>query len=101
MEYKVQWSSKSVSDLGEHISFQKRVSIEAASALSENIIAAGLSLSLFPERFPEFPMPKNFPVIIRKCVVNGRYIILYGVVGDIVMIYRILDARRKFDGLLK
>ena len=100
MDYKVEWSPKSVSDLGEHVSFQRRVSVEAASALSTNIIEAGLSLSSFPERFPEFPMPSNFPVIIRKYVVDGRYIILYGIVDDTVVIYRVLDARRKFDGLL-
>lgn len=100
MNYKIEWSPKSVSDLGEHVSFQKRVSIEAASRLSTNIINAGISLSSFPERFPEFPMPSNFPVTIRKCVVNSRYIILCGIVNDTVVLYRILDARRKFDGIL-
>lgn len=101
MEYKIEWSSKSLSDLTEHVSFQRKVSIEAASALSSNIISAGLSLSSFPERYSEFQMPINFPITIRKCIVDGRYIILYGIINDSVMIYRILDARRKFDGLLK
>ena len=45
-------------------------------------------------------MPKNFPVPVRKCVVDGRYILLYGVNDATVMIYRVLDARKKFDGLL-
>lgn len=100
MDYNVEWSSKSISDLSDHISFLKKASKEAASALSSKIIEAGLSLSSFPERFPEFPMPHNFPIVIRKCVVDGRYIILYGVTNQSVMIYRILDARRKFDGLI-
>ncbi len=100
MNYKVEWSSKSVSDLTEHVSFVGMATKEAAPTLSSSIIVAGLSLSSFPERFPEFTMPHNFPVIIRKCVVDGRYVILYGVVNNSVMIYRILDARKKFDGLI-
>ena len=101
MDFIVEWSPKSVSDLGEYVSFQRKVSTEAASTLATSIIEAGLSLSSFPERFSEFPMPSNFPITIRKCVVSGRYIILYGVIDNKVVIYRILDARRKFDGLLK
>ena len=100
MDYKVEWSSKAVSDLTEHVLFLRKVSKDASSALSADIVAVGLSLSSFPERFPEFPMPSNFPIAIRKCVVNGRYIILYGIVNTSVMIYRILDARKKFDGLV-
>ena len=100
MGYKIEWSSKSVSDLAEHVSFVGKVSKEAASALSSSIINTSLSLSSFPGRFPEFPMPRNFPVVIRKCVIDGRYIILYGVLNNSVMIYRVLDARRKFDGLI-
>lgn len=100
MDYKVEWSSKSVSDLTEHVSFLSKVSKDVASELSSKVIGEGLSLSSYPERFPVFPMPHNFPVVIRKCVVDGRYIILFGITNDSVMIYRILDARRKFDGLL-
>lgn len=66
MDYKVEWSPKSVSDFGEHVSLQRRVSIEAISSLSSNVIEAALSLTSFPERFPEFPMPKNFPVTIHN-----------------------------------
>ena len=100
MDYRVEWSSKSVSDLAEHVSFLRKVSKEAASALSSSIIATGLSLSSYPERFSEFPMPLKFPIPIRKCVVDKRYIVLYGIIDKTVVIYRILDARRKFDGLI-
>ena len=100
MLYRVEWSSKALSDLGEHVSFQAKVSKEAALGVSSKILFSGNALSSFPERFPEFPMPRNFPVVIRKCVVDSRYIILYGITNDVVMIYRVLDARRKFDGLL-
>lgn len=45
-------------------------------------------------------MPKSFPFAIRKLVMNQRYLALYAVEGDKVVIYRILDSRRKFDHLI-
>ena len=98
--YYLNWLPKSVSDLGEHIAFLRKVSEEAAKKTSLAIITMANSLTQFPERFPEFSMPRNFPVVIRKCVVAGRYILLFGVCDDSVTIYRVLDARRSFDGLL-
>ena len=101
MKRQVRWSPKAASDLGEHVALQKRVSVDAASSISSKIIASGESLSTFPERFEEFRMPRNFPFAVRKCVVDGRYIFLYAVKEDSVVIYRVLDARRKFGGLLR
>jgi plasmid stabilization system protein ParE len=100
MSYRVEWSAKSVSDLSEHVAFLKKVSKEAAKKMSSAIVSMADSLAEFPERCPEFSMPRNFPVPIRKCIVDGRYILLFGVRADSVMIYRVLDARRSFDGLL-
>lgn len=100
MSYHVEWSAKSVSDLSEHVAFLKKVSKEAAKKMSSAIVSMADSLAEFPERCPEFSMLCNFPVPIRKCIVDGRYILLFGVRADSVMIYRVLDARRSFDGLL-
>lgn len=100
MNYRVEWLPKSVSDLSDHITFLKKVSLEAAKTAASIIIATGDSLAQFPERYPEFEMPRNFPTNIRKCNVEGRYIILFSVQDDLITIYRILDARRKFKGLL-
>ena len=101
MEYQIGWSSKAVSDLGEHVAFIRKAPKEAAAQFSSKVIAVVLSLSSFPERFSEFPMPNKFPFAIRNCVVDGHYNILYGIINETVMIYRILDARRKFDGLIR
>lgn len=101
MDLRIQWSEKAVGDLGEHVAFQRRVSVEAASGLAAKILSAGESLTTFPERFQEFEMPSGFPVVVRKCVVDKRYILLYGIENERVIIYRVLDARRKFDGLLR
>lgn len=100
MDYQVEWLPLSVSDLGDRIAFLKKVSFEAAKKTLSAIIAMADSLKRFPERFPEFPMPRNFPLVIRKCVVDGRYILLFGITGQTVKIYRVLDGRRKFGGLL-
>lgn len=100
MSYRVEWSAKSVGDLGEHVAFLKKVSADAARKMSVAVISMANSLAEFPERCPEFSMPRNFPVSIRKCVVDGRYILLFGVYEGSVMIYRVLDVRRNFDGLL-
>ena len=101
MEYRVEWSAKSVADLSRHIAFLKRVSEDSARTILASVTSKGDSLAQFPERCPEFPMPGNFPIAIRKSVVDGRYILLFGVYGSTVMIFRVLDARRKFDGLLE
>jgi len=100
MNYPVKWSNKAVADLSDHISFLMNVSEGAAFETSGKIIASGESLSQFPERCAIFEMPRNFPITIRKCIVDSRYILLYGINDGNVMIYRVLDSRRKFDGLL-
>ena len=100
MNYRVEWSTKSVSDLSEHVAFLNKASEETARRLVDTITSAADSLAEFPERCPEFSMLRNFPVPIRKCVVDGRYVLLFGAHKEFVMIYRILDARRNLDGLL-
>ena len=100
MSYRVEWSAKSVSDLSDQVAFLKKVSKEAAQKMSSAVLSMADSLAEFPERCPEFSMLRNFPVPIRKCIVDGRYILLFGVRADSVTIYRVLDARRSFSGLL-
>lgn len=100
MGFQVKWTSKAVSDLGACVSFVRRVSLEAAKKLSSDLLSAANSLSSFPERFPEFSMPKSFPFVVRKFVVNGRYILLFAVEENEVVIYRVLDARKSFTSLL-
>lgn len=98
--FEVVVSSKAQSDLCECVSFLLRVSEEAASALAEEIYACLGSLSDFPERNPLFPMPKACPLAIRKQVIGKRYIALYAIEGQRIVVYRIIDTRRKFDYLL-
>ena len=101
MHYVVLWTAKATSDLGEHVAFLCRASASAASGLTMAILEVGKSLDDYPERFPAFPMPRSFPHAVRKCVIKKRYIMLYGICDNTVLIYRILDARKRFDGLLE
>lgn len=94
-------SSKAQSDLSDCIGFVLNVSKDAAHSLMNDIYSSIESLNVFPERNPIFEMPKSFPYQIRKQIINGRYVALYSIEGDKVVVYRIIDTRRKFDYLIK
>ena len=98
--YQIIISFKAQSDLSDCVSFLLNVSKEAAKQLADDIYSAIESLNVFPERNPVFEMPKSFPFIVRKHVVNNRYILLYSVEDKSVVIYRIIDSRRNFASLL-
>ena len=99
-QYKVIISSKAQSDLAACVSFVLNVSKEAAINLANDIYTAIEALKILPERNPIFVMPKAFPFTIRKQIINKRYIVLYSVEENSVVIYRILDSRREFDYLI-
>jgi plasmid stabilization system protein ParE len=94
-------SSKAQEDLADCIGFVLNVSKEAAMSLAQNFEDSISSLRTYPERNPIFEMPKSFPLVIRKQIVNNRYIILYAIESPNVIVYRIIDSRRNFDRLLK
>lgn len=94
-------SSKAQLDLAESVGFVLNVSKEAAIKLANDVYSAIDSLSNFPERNPVFEMPKSFPFVVRKLFINKRYVVLYGIeTNNIIVVYRILDSRRQFDYLL-
>ena len=99
-EYIVVVSSKAHSDIAECVGFVVKVSKEAALKLANDIYGSLATLNLFPERNPIFEMPKSFPYLLRKQIINNRYIVLYTIEDQNVVIYRVLDSRRKFGHLL-
>ena len=98
--FKIIFTSKAQSDLAECISFVLKVSKEAAYALANDIYSSVQTLEMFPERNAIFEMPKSFPFTVRKLVINKRYLALYTIENDTVIIYRFIDSRRKFDYLI-
>lgn len=100
-QFEIVVSSKAQQDFSECVSFVLNVSVDAAKQLVDDIYNSIGSLKTFPERNPVFEMPKSFPYILRKQIINGRYIALYSIEEKKVIIYRLLDSRRKFDYLVK
>ena len=100
-QFEVAVSSKAQQDLSECVSFVLNVSFNAAKQLVDDIYDSFESLKTFPERNPIFEMPKSLPYILRKQIINGRYIVLYSIEDKKVVVYRLLDSRRKFDYLVK
>ena len=82
------------------MSFVLNVSQESALALSSLIYSSLETLVTFPERNPVFETPKHFPFIIRKQIIDKRYVALYSVEEEKVVIYRFIDTRKKCDYLL-
>lgn len=99
-KFEIVISSKAQSDFANCIEFLLSVSKEAAIDLSNNILDALESLNLFPERNPIFDMPKSCPYIVRKMIIKGRYIALYSIIENKVVVFRILDSRKKFEYLI-
>ena len=99
-QYQVIISNKAHSDIAECVVFVKNVSLEAARQLVKDIYSSIASLNVLPERNPLFEMPKSFPLILRKHIINNRYIALYAVEEQKVVIYRLLDSRRKFGHII-
>ena len=98
--YNIVIASRAQSDLSECVSFILNVSREAAIELANAIYSSIESLSTFPERNPTFDMPKPFPFIVKKHIVEKRYIVLYTIENNKAVVYRILDSRRNFDHLI-
>lgn len=99
-QFKIIISSNAHSDIAECVGFVKNVSLEAAKALAKNIYSSISTLNVLPERNPVFEMPKAFPFTLRKQIIDNRYIVLYTVEKESVVIYRVLDSRRKFTHLI-
>ena len=98
--YSVVWSTKALSDLAECVQFLLNLSKQAAVKLRDEAFASANALEAFPEKNPIFEMPKAFPFVLRKQVISKRYILLYTIEKDKIVIYRMLDCRRQFGSLL-
>ena len=99
-KFTVVWLPEAAQDLYDHVIFLSKVSTQAAFELRGAIYNESQSLSNFPDRNPLFEMTDKFPFKARKAVVTKRYLIIYVVDGDVVKVYRILDARKQFEYLI-
>jgi len=94
--YKIIITQRAFSDITENVLFVKNVSIEAAKELYKEIIASIQSLSPFPNKYPEIEGLRIKGSRIRKMTIHqGRYIVLYKVEDENVIIYDVIDVRRE------
>ena len=100
-ELKVSITQRAFSSISEHVFYVRNASLEAAKELYEGIMTSLRSLSSFPERYPEIQDLRIAGARIRKMSIhNGRYVALYKVDGDTVVIYDVIDSR-KDNSILK
>ena len=99
-QFKIDVTTKAHEDIADCVFFVMRVSKEAALALTTTIYSSLATLNSFPERNPVFEMPKHFPFIVRKHIIDKRYVALYSIEKDKVIIYRVIDTRKKCEYLL-
>ena len=95
VQFKISITQKAFSSIGEHVLFVRNVSLEAAKELYEETMTSLRSLSSFPERCPEIQDLRIAGARIRKMAIHdGRYVALYKVDGDTVVIYDVVDTKK-------
>ena len=94
-KYKILISQRAFSDINECVLFVKNVSLSAALDLHKEIISSIESLSTFPNKYPEIDNLRIRGSKVRKMPIHqGRYVILYKVENDFIVIYDIFDVRK-------
>lgn len=94
-DFKILITQKAFSSIYEHMLFVRNVSLEAAKELYEEIMTLLHSLSSLPERYPEIQDLRIAGSRVRKMSINdGRYVALYKVDGDAVIIYDVINTRK-------
>ena len=93
-------TSRAQTDISTCITFVLNISKDA-SKVSKEIFKSIESLKQFPERFPAFNMPNYASYAYRKMVINKRYIAIYSLEEDTIVIHRVLDGRRGYSSLVE
>ena len=93
--YSITITQKAYSSITECVLFVNKVSSDAVNRLYEEMMNAIRSLSSFPNKYPEVPGLLIRDIKVRKMPIHdGRYVILYKVENDNVVIYDIIDTRK-------
>ena len=93
--YSIIITQRAYTSITECVLFVKNVSIEAAKNLYDEMVTAINSLSSFPNKYPEITGLLIRNTKVRKMPIHdGRYVILYKVENDNVVIYDIIDTRK-------
>ena len=93
-------TSRAQTDISTCMTFVLNISKDA-SKVAKEIFKSIESLKQFPERFPAFNMPNYASYAYRKMVINKRYIAIYSLEEDTIVIHRVLDGRRGYSSLVE
>jgi len=83
--------------IAEHFDFLMKVSEDAAIKLVHGLLDDIQSLEKMPFRNPVYNRPFVTPLKYRCMVSNKRYLIVYQVVNDTVLVEDIQDCRQNND----
>ena len=94
--YKIIITQRAISNLTECVLFVKHISKEAAKKLYEEIMASINSLETFPKSYSCFEgLTIRGHNVRRMPISNGRYLILYIIEKEKVVIYDVIDVRKE------
>lgn len=95
IKYQIIVTQRALSDISECVLFVNNVSKDAGKKLYQEIISKIYSLENYPNSFPEIDGLTICGAKIRRMSIHsGRYLILYKVESNAVVIYDIIDSRR-------
>ena len=87
--------------LDKHVAFLARVSEKAANRLRADIIGAIRGLDSNPQRHPLWQPYYELPKEFRRIYVNKRYIILFTIKDNNVIVSYVLDTRMNNKEIFK
>ena len=99
--YQITIADSAFADIQEALSFLGNVSKDAAKRLNQRIKEVILSLAEFPFRFESVNMPTKIGYDFRKATIENRYLLIYAIKEDLIVVERLIDARQGFSSLLK
>lgn len=98
--YTVVISKRAKDMLVHHVAFMAQVSKAAAVRLRKEFSNAAKSLQEMPHRCPRVSFDDVSHSNYRKLIFEGYYILVYQIIGDVVYIDYVVDARQDYQWLL-
>lgn len=99
--YQVTVSKRAAQQLVSHAAFVAQLEEGLARRLVEDFRAAAASLERFPYRNPVLRWPVFPSEKYRKMLFAKRYLLLYQIKGEQVLIEYVLDGRQDYQWLLE
>ena len=80
-----------------HDFYKNNFSLNYASKITKHLLTETFSLTIFPFANPVYYITSDY--IIRKKIVNKRFLIIFTIIQNSVLVYNIIDGRRNIAPL--